>query len=118
MRETHLDPAQLILPLFVLPGAGRREPAPARRVMDEEALVDRLDALGEVAARDPPEGVRRRAPGGRQGGARPDGGGGRRPLDDPVDGVEGYASHLAASTAPYVIVARAPARRIATSDSR
>ena len=46
VRETHLVPSQLILPIFVLPGAGRREPIGAL------PGVDRLspDLAAELAA--------------------------------------------------------------------
>ena len=53
VRETHLDPAQLILPLFVLPGTGRREPVASL------PGVDRLsaDLAAEVAAEAAAHGV-------------------------------------------------------------
>ena len=46
VRETRLDPAQLVLPLFVVPGAGQRQP------IDALPGVDRLsaDLAAELAA--------------------------------------------------------------------
>ena len=52
VRETRLHPRQLVAPLFVFPGAGRREPVGSmpgvERVTPDEALLDarRLEALG------------------------------------------------------------------------
>ncbi|MFM7552305.1 MAG: porphobilinogen synthase [Actinomycetota bacterium] len=50
VRETHLDPAQLILPLFVLPGAGRREPVASLPGVDRLSADLAAEAAAEAAA--------------------------------------------------------------------
>jgi porphobilinogen synthase len=50
VRETHLDPAQLILPLFVLPGTGRREPVASLPGVDRLSADLAAEAAAEAAA--------------------------------------------------------------------
>jgi porphobilinogen synthase len=50
VRETQLDPAQLILPLFVLPGAGRREPVASLPGVDRLSADLAAEAAAEAAA--------------------------------------------------------------------
>jgi len=50
VRETQLDPAQLILPLFVLPGEGRREPVGALPGVDRLSADLAAEAAAEAAA--------------------------------------------------------------------
>ena len=50
VRETHLVPSQLILPIFVLPGAGRREPIGALPGVDRLSPDLAADLAAQAAA--------------------------------------------------------------------
>ena len=54
VRETRIHPRQLVAPLFVFPGAGRREPVGSmpgvERVTPDEALPRRAPAPGASAS--------------------------------------------------------------------
>ncbi len=50
MRETHLTPAQLVLPMFILPGEGRREPIGALPGVDRLSADLAAERAAEAAS--------------------------------------------------------------------